>query len=264
VDQERANPVWLHDPSVVITTASGIHGPAMSQWAMAMILHHALHLDKVLRFQHTRHWEMRFEPDLNPTVVIGSVLGLVGYGSIGRECARLGRALGMRVLATRRSAPDDEPASERFIPSAIGQRALMDDQVALVPLDKLLEESDYVVITAPLTAETHGLIGARQLASLKPSAFLVNLSRGAIVDEKALVAALRNGSLAGAALDAFATEPLPVESPLFDVPNVVLSPHVSGNFQGYWDQVIEVFCANLARYLTGQPLLNVADRQRGY
>jgi phosphoglycerate dehydrogenase-like enzyme len=236
----------------------------MSQWALAMILHHALRLGQMLRFKETRRWEMRFDQELNGDVVIGRVLGLVGYGSIGRECARLGRGLGMRVLATRRSSPDQQYQSNRFVPAAVGQRAAFDDQVALVSLDRLMEESDYVVITAPLTAETHGLIGARQLASLRPTAFLINISRGAIVDEAALIDALRTGRLAGAALDAFGTEPLPADSPLFDLPNVVLSPHVSGNFRDYWDLVVEVFCTNLSRYLAGEPLLNVVDRQRGY
>jgi phosphoglycerate dehydrogenase-like enzyme len=263
VDLEQDNPLW-HDPNVVVTTASGIHGPAMSQWALAMILHHALRLGQMLRFKETRRWEMRFDQELNGDVVIGRVLGLVGYGSIGRECARLGRGLGMRVLATRRSSPDQQYQSNRFVPAAVGQRAAFDDQVALVSLDRLMEESDYVVITAPLTAETHGLIGARQLASLRPTAFLINISRGAIVDEAALIDALRTGRLAGAALDAFGTEPLPADSPLFDLPNVVLSPHVSGNFRDYWDLVVEVFCTNLSRYLAGEPLLNVVDRQRGY
>jgi phosphoglycerate dehydrogenase-like enzyme len=263
VDLEYDNPLW-RDPNVVVTTSSGIHGPAMPQWAMAMILHHALRLGQILRFKETRRWEMRFDPDLNGDVVIGRVLGLVGYGSIGRECARLGRALGMRVLATRRSAPDQEHQPNRFVPSAVGQRTAFDDQVALVSLDRLMAESDYLVITAPLTAETRGLIGARQLARLKPTACLINISRGAIVDEGALIGALRTGRLAGAALDAFGTEPLPPDSPLFDLPNVVLSPHVSGNFRAYWDLVVEAFCANLRRYLVNQPLLNVADRQRGY
>jgi phosphoglycerate dehydrogenase-like enzyme len=261
VDLELDNPLW-NDPSVVVTTAGGIHGPAMSQWAMAMILHQALNLGDVLRFKNTRHWEARFAPEQSGEVVIGRVLGLLGYGSVGRECARLGRALGMRVLAVRRAGSDEN--RQRFVPSMVRQRAAMDERVEIVSLPRLLEESDYLVITAPLTAETRGMIGPRELARLKPTAFLINVSRGAVVDEAALVDALSEQRIAGAALDAFATEPLPTDSPLFDLRNVVLSPHVSGNFRGYWDLVVEVFCANLRRFLDGEPLLNVADRQRGY
>jgi phosphoglycerate dehydrogenase-like enzyme len=191
-------------------------------------------------------------------------MGLVGYGSIGRECARLARALGMRVLAARRSSPSAQPDRERFVPERVAQRSAGDDRVELLDLERVLAESDYLVVSAPLTAASHGLIGRRELALMKPTAFLINVGRGAVVDEASLADALGSHRLAGAALDVFATEPPPDESPLFGLPNVLLSPHVSGNFAGYFDAVVEVLCTNLERYLDGRTLLNIANRSQGY
>lgn len=264
VDQEVAGAVW-RDSEVTVTTSSGIHAAIMSQWATAMILYHAHRLGEVLRFRETRRWPDR--PALSGSVLIGKTLGLLGYGSVGRECARLGRALGMRVLALRRSAVDEPPGGGRFVSRLMAERAAFDGRVEVLRadgLDRLLAESDYLVVTAPLTPETSGLLDGRALGLMKPSAFIVNVSRGAIIDESALAGTLRSGRLAGAALDVFATEPPPPDSELFDLPTAVLSPHMSGVFDAYWDLAVEAFCDNLSRYLSGQPLLNVANRVRGY
>jgi phosphoglycerate dehydrogenase-like enzyme len=263
VDQEQQSPLW-RTSDVAVTTANGIHGAAMSQWALAMILHHAHHLGEVLRYKETRQWPDRLA--LAGTVLIGKTLGVIGYGSAGMECARLARAVGMRVLAIRRSA-SSSAAPERFAWAALAARAASDGREEVLPtdaLDRVLAESDYLVITAPLTPETRGLIGERELGLLKPTAFLVNVSRGAVVDETALIRALRDGRLAGAALDVFEREPLEPDSPFFELPNVVVSPHMSGVFRDSWGPAVQVFRANLARYLNGQPLLNAVDRTRGY
>jgi phosphoglycerate dehydrogenase-like enzyme len=131
-------------------------------------------------------------------------------------------------------------------------------------LREVLESSDYVVLTLPLVPSTRGILGRRELEWLKPGAVVVNVGRGGLVDEGALVEALREGRLRGAALDTFAAEPLPPDSPLWELPNVLISPHVAGSFHGYMDRVVELFCENLRRYLAGEPLQNVVDREAGY
>jgi phosphoglycerate dehydrogenase-like enzyme len=134
------------------------------------------------------------------------------------------------------------------------------------PLDllKVLAESDYVVLALPLTEETHHVIGELALRSMKPSAYLINISRGAVIDEAALVRALKEGEIAGAGLDVFESEPLPPESELWDMENVIISPHIAGGTPVYMEQAVEIFCDNLRRYLADEPLRNVVDRQRGY
>jgi phosphoglycerate dehydrogenase-like enzyme len=172
-------------------------------------------------------------------------------GAIGAEVARLASAFGMRVLATRRSVT--EPRTE--------------DGVTLLPsaqLAQLLAESDYVVLAVPLTPETSPLIGARELALLKPEAVVINIARGNVIDETALVEALRDGRIRGAALDVFAKEPLPADSPLWDMENVLISPHLSGSTPYYDERAVEIFCDNLRRFLAGEPLRNQVDPGRGY
>jgi phosphoglycerate dehydrogenase-like enzyme len=266
LDQHLTSPIWA-DPNVVVTTASGVYGVAISQWVLAVILHFALRLEDLFAFKRTRHWPT--QPTLLSRLVAGQTLGILGYGSIGRECARLGRALGMRVLATRfgaTSVSSSKPV-ERFEPHILALRAPLAGPVEILPpseTERVLSESDYLVLAAPLTAETRGLVGRRALERMRPTAILINVSRGEVVDEAALAGALASGGLAGAALDVFAHEPLPTDSPLFDAPNVLLTPHASGAFRELWDLIVELFCANLERYLTGRPLLNVARRERGY
>lgn len=266
VDSETGKALWRH-ADVAITSMNGIHGPVISEWVAAMMLHHAHRLDVALGFKHSRAWPDHASLASHQGTLIGKVLGIVGYGSIGRECARLGRAFGMRILATRRTEAAPGSGAERFVPSAVKERLAMDDRVEMVPLADLrtlLAECDYVVVAAPATAETRHMIGADELAAMKPTAFLLNVARGSLVDEAALADALRDGHLAGAALDVFEREPLPADSPLFDLPNVFLTPHIAGGFDQYWDLATEAFCENLGRYLAGRPLLNVVDRDRSY
>lgn len=265
VDGLQDHPVWQHR-DITLTSMNGIHGPTISEWVFAMMLHHAHRLGDAMRVKETRQWPDAATLGGQQTTLLERVLGIVGYGSIGRECARLGRAFGMRVMATSRSTGKG-PGSERFLPSAVANRLAIDDRVELVPLeemDRLLSTSDYIVLAAPATPDTRQMIGVRELGLMKPTTFLLNVARGALVDEAALVDALREGRLGGAALDVFEREPLPPNSPLFDLPNLLMTPHVAGGFDGYWEMATEAFCHNLGRYLSGKPLRNVVDRDRRY
>jgi len=179
-----------------------------------------------------------------------TTLGLVGFGAIGHAIANRARALGMKVLAVRRHpASPPDPAHAQWTTDR---------------LPDLIERSDWLVLAAPLTAETRGLIGRAELARCRPGAVLVNLGRGALVDEDALVEALREHRIAGAALDVFREEPLPASSPLWTMPHVILTPHVSGFGPRYWERALEIFGRNLRAFLDGRPLENVVDKRAGY
>ena len=190
-------------------------------------------------------------------------MGIVGYGSIGREVGRLGKAFGMRVLALRRSAGQ---AKEGYASEHTGDRAGAIPEQFYTPdqLHQMLSRCDYVVVALPLTHETKHLVGEAELRAMKASAYLVNIARGAIVDEQALVRALREGWIAGAGLDVFEREPLPDDSPLWAMDNVLISPHVAGFTPRYDERATALFVENLGRYLSGEPLLNLVDKTRGY
>jgi phosphoglycerate dehydrogenase-like enzyme len=178
-------------------------------------------------------------------------LGLIGVGSIGRRVAQMASALGMRVLAVREHVEKERPkgVEEVFTPLA---------------LDEMLKQSDYVVVAAPLIAATHGLIDAGRLAVMKPEACLINVGRGAQVDEGAVVEALRAGRIAGAALDVFEREPLPADSPLWSLENLLITPHTAGLSEKLWHRHYELFSENLRRYLARKPLQFVVDKRKGY
>jgi phosphoglycerate dehydrogenase-like enzyme len=235
-------------PDLLITTASGIHEIPISEHIVAMILHFSRGLDKAVRNQALGKWE-RFRAE----EAHGRRVCMVGYGPIARRAATLCKALGMRVVAVRGSIAEQQPgfeATERFYPPA--------------DLDEVLAESDYVVVAAPRTRQTERMIGPGQLRAMKREAVLINISRGALVDEAALVEALRGGEIAGAGLDVFEEEPLPESSPLWGLPNVLITPHVSGSNPHYDRRVTDLFIENLARYLGGEPLRNLVDIERGY
>jgi phosphoglycerate dehydrogenase-like enzyme len=247
-----------------LTTSSGIHAPQMAEYVLMMMLAHAHHLPRMLAHQAERHWSPARWKDFVPEELRGATLGVVGYGSIGRECARLAAAFGMRVLAAKRRP--DQRADTGWQMSGLG------DPTGEVPqrifgmdeLHALLGASDYVLLCVPVTPGTRRLIDAEALRAMKPGGFLINVGRGALVDEAAVAQALRAGTIGGAALDVFAVEPLPTDSPLWDAPNVILSPHVSGFSPHYDERAMALFAANLRRYLDGEPLINEVDRQRQY
>jgi len=237
---------------VILTNSAGVMGPPMAETVIAMALYFARGFDLALESAHHKAWgkDAIYEPT-SPVRELGdATMGIVGFGGVGREVAARARALGMRVLASKRS-----PA-----PAPEGVELLCGDE----GLTRLLAECDVVAITAPSTSETRGLIGAAQLALMKPGAVLINVARGSIVDEAALVEALRAGRLRGAGLDVFSREPLSPDSPLWDMPNVLVTPHVSAVSPRYWERETGLIVENLRRYLEGRPLLNVVDKERGY
>ena len=259
IDHVRSSPLWATD--VVITTLGGVGPAPFAEWALMMILAHAHRLRETQQLAAARRWPSREErwTSLMPRDLRRSTVGIVGYGRIGRQIARLCRALGMRVLAVRR---EPRPAETlRF-----GQLAEVDGVTAVGPdvLHEVLADSDYVVLTVPLTPQTEGMIAEPELAAMKRGAVLVNGSRGGVVDEKALLAALDSGHLDLVASDVFAAEPLPPDDPLWSHPGSVVTPHVAGLAPDYLEVVGTLFRQNVRNWLEGGPLINVASRDRGY
>lgn len=235
---------------VVITNARGMHVTHMAEHVLALALAFGRDLKGCFEAQAARVWAQEAVTDRVWTLS-GRTAGILGLGAVGSGCAARLAALGMRVIGMRRR--NDVP-----VPPGV-ERAYGSEGLPAV-----LAEADVLVVTLPLTPGTRGLIGARELAAMKRGAVLINVARGAIVDEAALVAALREGRLAGAGLDVFETEPLPKESPLWHTPGVIVTPHSSGNYPGYVQQATEIFARNLRRYLREEPLENVVDKRAGY
>lgn len=262
VDGFMKHPVWNSD--VMITTASGIHLTPIAERALAMMLAFRAQLPQLWRHKQQKEWpEDRWAIFTNPNLR-GSTLGIVGYGAIGGELARLADALGMRVLALNRSG--QRRPMTGYLEPRLGDRAMRIPEriYAADELAELLPECDHVVMLAPLTPATRQTFDADAFARMKSTAYFYNYGRGGLVDEAAMIAALRSGQIAGAGLDVFAREPLPADSPLWDMPNVIISPHIGGMTADYNDRVVALFAENLRRYLDGQPLLNLVDRERGY
>ncbi|MBS1271286.1 MAG: Glyoxylate/hydroxypyruvate reductase B [Candidatus Marinimicrobia bacterium] len=241
----------LMKSDIIVTNASGIHAGPMSEFVMAQILHFSKHLDEFRKFQESRQWS-QWELAAKITLLNNKTVGIVGLGSIGEKIARKAQAFDMRVIATKYSIEPDD------------QYAFVDMLLSRKKLASLLRESDFVVLTLPLTSQTEGLINTRALNQMKSSAYLINVARGEIVDEPALVKALQQKKIAGAALDVFTEEPLPQNSPLFQLDNVLLSPHISGNFPEYVEWASRDFAKNLNRFLTGERLKNIVNKERGY
>lgn len=232
------------DRRVTVTSASGIHDEVLTDYILCGVLLWNLHFPRFFRQQRERVFRSM---ELVPTA--GQTLSILGLGSIGRLAARKASRLGMRVLGVkaRRGKPPEG----------------VDEVHGVEHLTEVASRSDFLAVTLPLTPKTRGLVGDTVLQSMKRESVLINLSRGTIVDEPALVKALTKGPLRGAVVDVFAQEPLPKESELWDVPNLVITPH-TGDIQGWKERVAELFCENLARRRAGEPLRNVVDPDRGY
>jgi D-2-hydroxyacid dehydrogenase (NADP+) len=237
--------VW--NSPVILTSVSGIHATPIGEFVLGFMLMFAKQAPLFIRSQLKHEWRR-----LMPTVLRDKTVGIVGLGHIGREVARLAKAFGMKVIATRRSAGPSSRARN------------VDTLIPVRQLKQLLGESDYVVVSTPLTPETNGLIGEAELKAMKSSAYIINIGRGDIIDEAALVRALDSGKIAGAGLDVTTTEPLPPDSPLWDRDNVIISPHISGGMEDYMQRATDLFCENLKRYLDGKRLINIVDKKRGY
>lgn len=247
------------ESDVVFTNSAGIHGPPMAETVLGMILHFARGFDLAVEAQRDRVWrnEPFYAADSPIRELAQSTVGILGFGGIGREVGERALALGARVLGLRRRPPEQ---GERSASALEGVEVVYGDE----GLARLAAESDYVVVTAPHTEATRGLVSGEMLGRMKPDAVLINVSRGALVDEAALVEALRNGALRGAGLDVFSTEPLPSDHDLWDLPNVLITPHVSPVTRGFWRREVDLIVENIGRFLDGRPLRNVVDKQAGY
>lgn len=242
----------LRASDIVVSNARDVHGPVVAEHAMALVFALAKRLPQAMRFQQQRNWAQAdiWNDTPRPREVNGASMTIVGLGGIGRPLAKIAASLGMKVLGVR-----EHP--ER---SCEGVQKIY----GFDKLDAALREADFVVLAAPVTPKTHQLMNAARLACLRPESYLINVARGVLIDEAALVDALRARKFAGAALDVTAEEPLPRESPLWEMENVFITPHIAGLTEKLWERHYTTFTENLRRFLTNQPLLWIVDKDRGY
>jgi phosphoglycerate dehydrogenase-like enzyme len=259
---------WIHAPTaavhqllfpelvksdVVLTNAREVHGPVVAEHVIALIFALAKKIPQAARLQQKRVWgqDAMWNDGPRPREIAGATLGLIGLGSIGRTVARMASALGMRVIAVREHLGKEKPeeVSEVYAPAQ---------------LNDLLSQSDYIVMAAPLTDATRGLMNVERLAAMRPDGYLINVGRGPQVDEVALADALRNRRIAGAALDVFEREPLPPDSPLWELEDLLITPHTAGLTEKLWKRHYALFSENLRRYLAREPLLFIVEKQKGY
>jgi len=238
-------PDFIASP-IVLTNAAGVYAVPIADHVMAFVMHFCRGFNRMARNQIGRHWSHDTEPD----ELMDKTIGIVGLGGIGTEVARRAKAFGMRVIATRRR-PE--------LPSEFADEVRGADD-----LHWLLGESDYVALCSALTQNTHKLIGEEELKKMKPAAYIINIGRGDLIDEPALIVALKAGTIAGAGLDVFAEEPLSTDSPLWDMPQVLVTPHASGSSPRSHARLMDLFRENVRRYMSGEPLLNVVDKGEGY
>jgi phosphoglycerate dehydrogenase-like enzyme len=262
VDKLVGTPLWESD--VMITSASGVHAPNMAQYAMTQILAWAHRVPRWFRFQREGRWPSRKWDTFMPDELRGRTLGILGYGSIGREVARLAKAFGMTILVTKRDAKHTEDIGYN-VPGYGDPGGVLPQRIYPPEATRsMVAECDYVVVTLPLTPRTRHLFDESLLREMKPTSFLVNVGRGELINENDLVKALNKGWIAGAGLDVFETEPLPENSPLWQMEKVIMTPHISGITAHYDDRAADLFATNLRRYLAGEPLLNLVKRSEGY
>lgn len=237
----------LIESEVLLTNGSGVFSPSLGEFAIAAMLYFAKDFRRMIRNQIAGVWEQ-----FDITMISGQTLGIVGYGSIGRAVASRARALDMKVLGLKRSARQSN------------QDSFIDQVYEPGQLLEMLSQCDYVVVTVPLTAETRGLIAEREFAVMKKSAVLINLCRGPTIDERAMIQALSEHKIKGAALDVFDQEPLPPHHPFYSLENVLLSPHCADHTLDWLDDAMRFFFSQLERFNEGKTLLNVVDKRLGY
>jgi phosphoglycerate dehydrogenase-like enzyme len=258
---------WIHSPAaavhqlmspelvnsdIILTNAREVHGPVVAEHVIALIFALAKKIPGSVRLQEKHVWGQQILWDEPPRVreVAGATLGIVGLGSIGRAVVKSAKALGMRVIAVREHPEKGSEGADAVFGAA--------------QIDEVFRQADYIVLAAPVTPNTTAIANAERLSLMKPDACLINVGRGQLVDEPALAFALREKKIGGAALDVFPIEPLAADSPLWDVPNLLITPHTAALTDKLWERHYELFSENLRRYLAGQPLLAVVDKQRGY
>ena len=258
---------WIHSPAaavhllifpelvnrdIILTNAREVHGPVVAEHVIALIFALAKKIPGSARLQEKHVWGQQILWDETPRIreVAGATLGMIGLGSIGRPVVKSAKALGMRVMAVREHPEKgSDGADEIFAPAQI---------------DLVFRQSDYIVLAAPVTPNTKAIANAERLALMKPDACLINVGRGQLIDEAALAAALFDRKIGGAALDVFPKEPLVADSPLWEVPNLLITPHTAALTDKLWERHYALFSENLRRYLVGQTLLALVDKRKGY
>lgn len=258
---------WIHSPAaavhqlmypelinsnVILTNSTGVHGPVVAEHAIAVILAMAKRLPQAMHYQAKKIWaqELLWNEHPRPREVAGSTVLVVGMGGIGREFAVRAKALGMKVVAIRENpAKGPGPADEVY---------------GLAQLDELLPKADFVLLCTPVTPATTGMINQERLNKMKFGAYLINVARGPLIEDAALIEALQQQRIAGAALDVFTEEPLPADSPFWSLENVLITPHTAAVTEKLWERHYELIVENLNRFLAGKPLLNEVDKKRGY
>jgi phosphoglycerate dehydrogenase-like enzyme len=232
---------------VPLTNSRGIFARSLGEFAIGAALYFDKDLERMKRQQRSGKWE-----PFDVQELYAKTMGIVGYGSIGRAAARLAHAFGMKVLALRRK------------PAHSDGDTLLDGVFPPERINDLMAQSDFVVVAAPLTPQTSGMVGSAQIAAMKPSAIFINVGRGPVVDEPALIAALKDKRIRGAALDVFDKEPLPEGHPFYSMENVLLSPHCADHTPGWIESAVEFFLDNFERFRKGEPLENIVDKHAGY
>ncbi|MGB9681648.1 MAG: D-2-hydroxyacid dehydrogenase [bacterium] len=238
----------LIESDIIITNASGIHGVPMAEHTFALILAWARGLCTAFDGKKNRKW---LHSEISPGEIHNKTIGIIGYGHIGEEIARIARGFNMKVIAVKRDISK-------------GVNIKPDELLGTDRLDKLLKESDIVVITVPLTKETYHLIGERELRLMKPTSFLVNIARGKVIDEGAIIKAIKENWIAGVGLDVFEKEPLPEDSELWGLENVIITPHIAGLNPYYTERLLKIFIKNLLAYPEISKMVNVVDKRLGY
>jgi phosphoglycerate dehydrogenase-like enzyme len=258
---------WIHSPAaavhqlmypelinskVILTNSSGVHGPVVAEHAITVLLAMAKRLPQAMHYQARKIWaqELMWNEYPRPREVAGATVLVVGLGGIGREFATRAKALGMKVIAVRENpSKGAAPADEVHGPEKI---------------DELLPRADYVLLCTPVTPATNAIINRDRLNRMKHSSYLINVARGPLIDDAALVEALQQDRIAGAALDVFVEEPLPPESPFWSLNNVLITPHTAAVTERLWERHYDLIVENLNRFIAGKPLLNEVDKSRGY
>jgi phosphoglycerate dehydrogenase-like enzyme len=265
VDNVLKQPVIQNHADLLITSTRGIHATNMAEFVMAFILMFGHRIPRIMDDQRKKVWADDRHERFIPLELRKATVGIVGYGAIGREIARVVKAFGGKVLASTRDAMTVEDR-EHFAFEGTGdpEGIYFDRLYPSQALATMARDCHFLVVTVPLTESTKGLVNAKVLKAMKKGSYLINVGRGGVVDEAALVDALKSGHLAGAAMDVFEQEPLPEDSPLWTAPNFILTPHVSGNTMDYHEKAAAVFEENLRRYVEGDALLNWVDRKAGY
>lgn len=265
-DHIANEPLFRERTEVTFTSASGVHTRHMAQFALMMIMAFHFKLKRMIEMQQANTWRDDRAAIFAPPDLHLQTVGITGYGTIGREVARLAKGIGMTVLATKRDVMHPAQSPDEYAPPGTGDPTgdLADRLYPSEALATMARDCDYLVNLLPLTDKTRGMINADIFAAMKPTAVLINIGRGGVVDEAALIEALKNGRLGGAALDVFETEPLPHTSPLWKMENIIISPHISGGSATYNEKAAELFLANLKRYQEKKTLYNRVERTRGY